>query len=199
MLLNNKIKRIKQKIKEYELELFPPVDERKIIKFEEKLGISLPTGYRRFLIEIGERAKNFQDELLPFNTIKDVRNKENILNADKGFPYKEITIWELEETGDKFLDEGLELFFKPNDERNWYNGNIIIGDAGCGTFWLLVTKGPFKGEIWMIGATLIQPCIPNIDFLGWYEMWIDCRDIYPEFWNGLKEEIAKKIVDMDKK
>ena len=49
----------------------------------------------------------------------------------------------------------------------------------------------------MIGYTLIQPCIPNRDFLGWYEMWIDCSDIYPEFWNGLKEEVAKKIADMD--
>ena len=199
MILDDKIKRIKQKIEKYKLELFPPIDKRKIIEFEETLGISLPTGYRRFLIEIGERAKNFQDELLPFKNLKDVRNKENILNADKEFPYKEITIWELEETGDKSLDEGLELFYNPNDLRNRNNGNIIIGDAGCGTYWLLVTKGPFKGEIWMIGVTLIQPCIPNINFLGWYEMWLDCRDTYPEFWDGLKDRVAKKVAEMDKK
>ena len=51
----------------------------------------------------------------------------------------------------------------------------------------------------MIGVTLIQPCIPNIDFLVWYEMWLDCRDTYPEFWDGLKDRVAKKVAEMDKK
>ena len=44
----------------------------------------------------------------------------------------------------------------------------------------------------MIADTMIQPCIPNINFLVWYEMWIDSRDTYPEFWKGLKDEVEKK-------
>lgn len=33
----------------------------------------------------------------------------------------------------------------------------------------------------VLAESSIQPCLPSLDFLNWYEMWIESRDTHLKF------------------
>lgn len=53
------------------------------------------------------------------------------------------------------------------------DGHLFLGTEGCAEDWILVVTGPERGRVWNradIGAT---PCDPPLDFLAWYDRWLD--------------------------
>ena len=55
------LERIKQGIKEQDIQMGPVLSEEQIHAFEQKHQITLPEGYRRFLLEVGDGCYMFDD------------------------------------------------------------------------------------------------------------------------------------------
>jgi hypothetical protein len=50
---------------------------------------------------------------------------------------------------------------------------VPLANMGCGTEWELVVSGPDRGNVWYYDEGRARPCNPKIDFLTWYEAWVD--------------------------
>jgi hypothetical protein len=67
-------------------------------------------------------------------------------------------------------------------------GVLPLAHAGCGVVWLLVLRGPHRGEVWVDagGSDRIARRVAG-SFEGWYRAWLDAavRDAGPwTQWNG---------------
>lgn len=40
----------------------------------------------------------------------------------------------------------------------------------------LIVSGKCRGEVWNFTDVGVQPCCERQDFLGWFELWLDCQD-----------------------
>ena len=72
------LERIKQGIKEQDIQMGPVLSEEQIHAFEQKHQITLPEGYRRFLLEVGDGCYMFDDypsyQLLPLEADREIEN-----------------------------------------------------------------------------------------------------------------------------
>ena len=72
------LERIKQGIKEQDIQMGPVLSEEQIRAFEQKHQITLPEGYRRFLLEVGDGCYMFDDypsyQLLPLEADREIEN-----------------------------------------------------------------------------------------------------------------------------
>jgi len=168
---------IKSKLVEKGVHLDPPMVPEAVREFEERHHIDLPEEYRLFLLEIG----NGGDGPPKFGLMKLGKVPKNfpypapdaLSNISKPFPLTRYWIWEGE-------DED-----KPELKEDIRHGSIVLGDDGCGMYWLLIVTGQERGKVWQLTDTGIQPCAPPRDFLSWYEYWLDGND---DWWAGFDPE-----------
>lgn len=167
------LKRIQRKLIARQISLDTPLSANELREFERLHGISLPDGYRNFLLTIGnggsgppsyglaklgEVARDMQPEQQAYwSQLPMVRQV---------FPFTNCWVWENNETSDEGKTEDVE------------KGSIYIGNDGCGMYWHLVVTGPDRGIPWMMCGEGIQPVSPKRDFLQWYEDWLDGRDSF---------------------
>ena len=160
------IERIKSKVAAKALDLGVPLAESKIAEFERETGITLPAGYRDFLLHVGNGGDGPPDYgMLPLglNGI-DAPATEVLANIRQPFPFATHWVWEDDD---------------PLDETRYsttFHGSINLGTDGCAMYWLLIVKGPQHGQIWNWADVGIQPLAPARDFLSWYEYWLDGGD-----------------------
>ena len=161
--------RIKAAIQKQDIQMGPVLSEEKIRSFEQKHGVTLPEGYRRFLGEVGDGCEMFGGfDLL---TLKAKREVENYAQP---FRYEEH--WE--EWDD--LEEGEE----PPFGNPFTSGTLELIDIGDGQTFELVITGPCRGEVWHFCELGVQPCCQRQNFLGWFERWLtdgDEVDYFAEF------------------
>lgn len=62
---------------------------------------------------------------------------------------------------------------QPFTKRARVHGRLYLGTDGCGIDYVLVVSGKPRGQVWMhTDGALIAPR-PPLDFLAWYERWLD--------------------------
>ena len=61
-------------------------------------------------------------------------------------------------------------------ETKVYQGELELIDTGCCTSYNLIVTGKCRGEVWSFSDVGVQPCCERQDFLGWFELWLDCQD-----------------------
>ena len=165
--------RIQRKLQARQFTLDAPVSESDLQAFERLHGITLPEGYRNFLLTIGnggigppvyglaklgEVSRDMQAEQQAcWSKLTKIR---------QAFPFTKCWVWENDEPSDEGITEDIE------------KGNIYLGNDGCGMYWHLIVTGPDRGIPWMICGEGIQPVCPKRDFLQWYEDWLDGRDSF---------------------
>ena len=70
--------RIKQGVREQDIPMDPVLSEKQVCAFEQKHQITLPEGYRRFLLEVGGGCYMFDDypsyQLLPLEADRPTEN-----------------------------------------------------------------------------------------------------------------------------
>ena len=151
---------IKAAIREQDIQMGPVLSEEEICSFEQKHGITLPEGYRRFLLEVGDGCDMFDGfDFLPLNAERDFQN------FSASFPFTEYVIEDDEPLSDEFWEQVTQ-------------GTLELIDIGDGQTFNLVITGPCRGEIWHFSEMGVQPCCQRQDFLGWFERWLtDGNDV----------------------
>lgn len=158
-----RLKRIKQKALEKDVELNPVVPIEAIREFEMRSGIAFPEELVGFYTMVGNGGKMFggypQKSLKKFEDLK-----IDIGKTKEEFPFTEYWVWEDEE-GDA-------------DLSGVGNGNIELIDIGDAQTWNIIVTGKERGQMWIFSDVGIEPCAPKRDFLSWYEYWLDGNDDY---------------------
>lgn len=52
---------------------------------------------------------------------------------------------------------------------------IDIGDSQT---WNIIINGKEEGKMWFFTDVGIQPCAPSMNFLEWFEFWLDGNEDY---------------------
>lgn len=157
--------------------LNPPLPETEVEKFEKQHSISLPEDYRDFIINVGNGGDGPAEYgLLKLGEFKsnDVPNYLNNGYKDKlkkEFPFKDFWLWDGKEK---------ECDFKEKLESTEH-GCLVLGNDGCGMYWLLIVNGDSKGQIWQTTEMGIQPCLPYLSFTQWYKNWLEGNT---DWWSG---------------
>lgn len=144
--------------------------------FEVDHGISLPPGYRRFLLEIGNGGAGPFYGLEPVENGRFVDLDKPVLNdlIDLSKPFPHTDLWNPLE-GDESSAFDDDTYF----DNDWAAGALRISNFGCGVWILLVVNGTEYGNIWFDdrasdnGIYPDQSSVSRIPFLKWYESWLD--------------------------
>jgi hypothetical protein len=178
----SQISRIRKKLSKRSSELNAVLTEEQVTAFEAQHLISLPHGYRRFLLEIGNGGigppcygmyalGTLDTETSRYRFPK----QQDLTRVSMVFPFTSYWVWE----------DGIESTEGSIEEVR--NGSILLGTDGCGMDWHLIVSGPDCGIPWMISGEGIQPVCPKRDFLQWYEDWLDGLD---HFYGFTENEIS---------
>ena len=149
-----------EKMKSKNIERNELVSLEEIKSFEKKNNIELPNELVSFYTTISNGCKMLDG----FNLRKldEWKFKKGQLNSD--FPFTEPWIWEDDENTGKL--------------KQIENGNIELIDIGDSQTWNIIVSGKEKGKMWFFTDVGIQPCAPAMDFLTWFEFWLDGNEDY---------------------
>ena len=165
------IESIKRHLAMRDAHLLPPLPQEEVEAFESRYQIRLPDSYRRFLLEIGNAGDGPPHYgLRPLSRTIQKDNGE-ILRPQNPFPLKEYWVWEDDEEVDETLLDSVFL-----------DGLLYLGTDGCAQDWVLIVSGEERGNIWQIADVGAQPCAPRLDFLSWYQHWLQGRGNWFEGW-----------------
>ncbi len=158
--------------------------EQELIDFEKAHSISLPEEYREFLKNIGNGGAGPYYGLEPLENGRfadlDYKREEDLIDLSKPFPHTEhwnLELGELTENNEEEYAKKEEEYF---DEK-WINGLLRVSNFGCGVYLNLVVNGPEYGNLWVDDRCNDQGIYPDpysekdgrIQFLDWYESWLD--------------------------
>ncbi len=163
--------------------LNPVKTEVEIIEFEKQHQITLPEGFRSFLLLAGNGGAGpyYGLESLENSTYANLnyKSKNDLVDPSKPFPHSES--WNLsykdhdpENNEGKYYDFD-DLYF----DRKWVNGLLRICNFGCGVSINLIVNGPEYGNIWVDDRSSDGGIYPQsssrvesrTDFLSWDESW----------------------------
>ena len=99
-----------------------------------------------------------------FNRLEDIAFQD----LSRPFMLEEAWIWE--------NDDRDEETIKAEMENGVYQGNIELINLGDNLSYNLIVTGKCQGEVWNFSDVGVQPCCERQDFLGWFELWLDCQD-----------------------
>ena len=162
----------------------PPASLKEIEKFEKETGISLPDGYRNFLLQAGNGGAG------PFYGLFSLEQVKGWLS------------WQVEPGETPYLAPGTDpdsLKDLGDRDHDWRRGCIPIESQGDTYFTYLLVAGPDRGRVVYIEyerSWIFFPREP--DFLSWYIRWLrEAAAGYDMGWFGLSldgdEETLRKL------
>ena len=162
----------------------PPASLKEIEAFERETGISLPNGYRNFLLQAGNGGAG------PFYGLFSLEQVKGWLS------------WQVEPGETPYLALGTDpdsLKDLGDRDHDWRRGCIPIESQGDTYFTYLLVAGPDRGRVVYIEyerSWIFFPREP--DFLSWYIRWLrEAAAGYDMGWFGLSldgdEETLRKL------
>ncbi|WP_224276511.1 SMI1/KNR4 family protein [Streptomyces sp. LS1784] len=140
---------------------------------EAENRVTLPEPYRTFIAEISNGSSLGPPEdggLQPLGWLPAGWPDMGLRYPGEPFPLDEAWAWEDDETAD--ADD-------PRIDAVFTHGSVVLGAEDGPSFWLLVTTGPRRGEIWMVSDVGAIPA-PDADarsFDGWVRHWHSGNDL----------------------
>ncbi len=128
--------------------------------------MALPEPYRTFIAEISNGSSLGPAEdggLQPLGWLPASWPEMGPRRPGEPFPLNQAWAWEDDETVD--ADH-------PRITAVFTHGSVILGAEDGPSFWLLVTAGPRRGEVWMasdVGASPVP--LADASFDGWVRHW----------------------------
>jgi hypothetical protein len=175
--MNEQISRIKAKLAKFGVPMNPPLNEQEVEEFERQHGITLPDGYRRFIIEVGNGghgpAFHGLVRLGDENAYGSMNRELNRFWGRAPFVARPFPF-----TSECFFDDTIETSVarqhaQEGTREQMSYGNIFLGSDGCRMDWHLIVAGLERGNVWQFGEFGPMPTKPKKDFLRWYEDWLD--------------------------
>jgi hypothetical protein len=166
--VTTRIARIVAKVDKRGMRLGPRIETSELADLERQHGVSLPEGYREFLLQIGDGAPG-----PPCYGLTDLADAitggddawlnagDSLTDLKRPFPFTQAWVWEADEASEEGDDTHLGL------------GRLYLGTDGCGMNWPLIVSGQERGNIWLVTGEGITPTVPTRDFLQWFEDWLD--------------------------
>lgn len=155
-----------------------------IEEFEKKYGITLPVGYKEFLLKIGDGGAGPNYGLVKLEDSlfadMDFKNEDNKTNPSLPFPHTEPQMMFNEDFDEEKHDE--EAFEEIWGHPHHNYGILRLSNGGCGIFTSLVVNGEEYGNLWIddrgsdagiYPANMMDDKPERINFLDWYETWLD--------------------------
>lgn len=166
----------------------PVMSEAEIREVEAKYRVSLPGGYRAFLLEIGNGGEG---PGLGFESLQWSLQGQDEIWEPLSQPFPHTDVWIPGPEDDISIIEGDLYWFGPQNLQ----GTLQISDYGCSYNLRLIITGAERGNIWMedFGADLgmwpvttrdvwdvckpdrNDPLAPHLSFVDWYEAYLDER------------------------
>lgn len=158
--MNDRINRIKQKIENRNMQKNEVISIDEVRNFEKITNIKLPQELVLFYTEICNGCKMIDN----FSLLRMEDWKYNTEDLKKDFLFEKYWIWE-----DDYDEEKIKCIL---------DGNIELIDIGDAQSWHIIVNGSEKGKMWFFTDVGIQPCAPSMNFLEWFEFWLDGNDDY---------------------
>jgi hypothetical protein len=153
-------------------ELQPPIDASRLVAFEAKFDVQLPSEYRQFISCVGNGGAGPLYGLFSFQD--DGTAGSDLLNQ----PFPHIEAWNLEYSPNCWGSE--EQYEHEYLSAAHVQGTMRICHFGCGIYFLLICTGPERGNIWVDSRADSQGLYPlrigaaeRCTFLGFYDAWLD--------------------------
>ena len=165
-----RVARVLAKVEAAGLRLEPCPTREEVEGFEESTGVTLPEAYRAFLLAVGNGGDGPPCDGL-------ARLGEGPPTSDRAsldfwrdlpclalpFPFTEDWVWERGETTGEGIGEQVR------------HGSVYLGTDDAGDDLHLIVTGPDRGRIWTVSWAGICAIRPKVDFLDWFEGWLDGR------------------------
>ncbi|MEV5442436.1 SMI1/KNR4 family protein [Streptomyces sp. NPDC052644] len=145
-----------------------PLGEAAVAAWEAENGVRLPEPYRTFVAEISNGSAlgpAGDGGLQPLGVLPDGWPDLGPRRPGAPFPLDAVWNWEDDETVDPDGD--------PRTDAAYNDGSVVLGSEDGATYWLLVTAGPRRGEVWMVGDVGAAPAPgdPAWGFEEWVRHW----------------------------
>ncbi|MFK7987645.1 MAG: HEAT repeat domain-containing protein [Sandaracinaceae bacterium] len=138
-------------------ELGPPATDDALALFEAQHHVRVPSGYRRFLRELGEGGAGPGWGLVTLPSWADAWSDYG--EPDPLSPSRAVAL----------PDAGV---LDPARLATQLRGFITLADQGAERWWLLEVSGPEAGRVWRWESLESLPR-PFAAFAEWYERWLD--------------------------
>lgn len=157
-----------------------PKKEPELAFFEQQHGIQLPSGYRQYLLTIGNGGMGPYYGLERFEASRnlDLDAPQAGAFTDPSQPFTFTEAWNMApETDPERQAEADKDYHDPK----WVHGLLRVANYGCGISINLVVNGPEYGKIWVDdrvnrGGIYPDHLLQNpqrLEFLDWVELWAD--------------------------
>ncbi|GAA0946269.1 hypothetical protein [Actinocorallia libanotica] len=146
-------------------ELEAPLPEAVVAGFEERHEVTLPSGYRSFVTELGGAGAGPGVGLRRLDASCCARRRSGHLARRS--PYL---------PGPRYLDDWEQRYEDPPDPHgSFLPGTLEVAGHGCALVTRLVVTGPARGRLLNLDADgPVGPyVVEDADFLAWYERWLD--------------------------
>ncbi|WP_433609626.1 SMI1/KNR4 family protein [Prescottella agglutinans] len=148
-------------------ELAAPADPDALAAFEHRLGVGLPVDYREWITRVGDGGAGPMLGLLPLAQ----EAEDAAIDYAADFPFTA-------EQPCPPAAEDAEFQWSENLGRI-HRGVTVLANEGCGTYNLLILRGPAAGQVWWhsyehaAALPILHPDTRRpLTFLGWYELWL---------------------------
>jgi hypothetical protein len=148
--------------------LAPPADEKAIVAFDRKYGVTLPDAYREFLTSVARSGAGPGSGLL---TLAEAARKTRTGLA-RPFPLSSAALRSA--VKHKAKDSSFVIFRE--DDPLPVDGVLPIADAGDDLLYAVVLEGTHRGKVWIVGEAWSPELNDDgkpVDFAEWYKDWLD--------------------------
>ncbi|GAA2470875.1 hypothetical protein GCM10010406_03070 [Streptomyces thermolineatus] len=143
----------------------PALGYEAVAAWESENGTTLPEPYRTFVAEISNGCSLGPPEdggLQPLGWLPAGWPDLGPRRPGEPFPLEAGWPWEDDEDVDPEED--------PRIDAVYTRGSVVLGSEDGQSFWLLVTTGPRRGEVWMVADVGAVP-VPGDEAWG-FEQWV---------------------------
>ena len=172
-----RLKRIREKLKRvqrikpvgfgwesHRYRLNPPLEECLLTDFEQNHGVTLPTEFRRFVLEVGDGGAGPAYGLQTYENWGQWRSEQETNTVALACPIQP--------------GMGDSPPLAPRTSDTWHEllrGTIEIVCEGCSFSIMLIVTGDYRGRV--VRVDIEDEGCPYVtddpDFLAWYERWLD--------------------------
>jgi hypothetical protein len=155
-----------------------PLTPAELQAHEQRMGVSLPDEYRRFLTELGHGGAGPYYGLFTLGS----RDPEciNVFGGDLSKPFPWTDRFNPDEWERGCGVEGVEWYEDGKYAGMFLPGALYLCHYGCGLRFFLIVSGPCKGEVWRDWQADGEGIAPVLDaqgirmgFVNCYELWLD--------------------------
>lgn len=145
----------------------PALGHEAVEAWEAENGVVLPEPYRTFVADISNGSSlgpAGDGGLQPLGWLPDTWPDLGPRRPGMPFPLQAGWHWE----GDEDVDPE-----DPRIEAAFNDGSVVLGCEDGQSFWLLLTTGPRRGEVWMVAdvGAVPAPDDPAWGFEEWVRRW----------------------------